>query len=745
MIFHNNKPDFQLMFCFLKKNIQTLLFRRVLFFCLVTVFLFSFIQIFHFQTQVNSQATSLTVDEQAVDLFSGIPNPNIIDAKALTLMLRRASVGGNISSGLDTLHTQNTKYDQSNWAFQDRGNPGWAEKITDFENQVALQLSSREIFSMKFCYIDTAASWTEYRDHMEALQTANPTKTFIWWTMPIMTTGDASRDAFNASVRSYATTHDIILFDIAAIESHDPDGNPVTNGGYEAMYGSYSSDGGHLSATGQERMAQAWWYMMARISGWNGNPSPTPDPADWPQLQRDPQRTGYSPVQINPNYSINWKWNTTQTNPIRSSMKIQPVALGGMVYFGGYDGKMYAIDATSTTDGSEVTATWSYQTNGPIFNSAAADQGKVFFGSDDGSFYALDAATGDFAWSLQTGSGIWTAPLVVNNTVYFGSRDGKFYALNESDGAYSWTLDTGSPILQSATYSNNQNTIYFGSENMYAYALNASSGSQIWSKKLAGQSMRDSWPVVDETHDIVFFRTMPEYTFSNQRADITGSLSADLATEMSNFRTYYTNNPSRISFYALDTATGNDKFADPVPVAYAGGSGLTPAPPTISANGDIFVPTRAGGNNYQLPSCSNMGDDRCSGSLVKLNATTGDVSYVVPNPNNATIGQAIRVISDEESMLSLSGSRLIVSMSQAVGQILTSDNTFSHIIHERQPTLDNANFGTSTSIFQAPTIVKFSTETVAGHVAPPYGPAIVASGLIIWRADGGAIAGIAGQ
>lgn len=213
--------------------------------------------------------TRIIVDHQQVALFDQIPDSAIANAAALKMMFRHASVGGNINTGLNSLYSQNNKYNRSNWSFQSRGNPGWQQKIDDLVTQAASQATVRDVLSMKFCYVDQDASWSYYRDHMEELMATYPTKKFIWWTMPVMTTGHASRDAFNNNLRAYAQTHDLILFDIAAIESHDPAGNPITNNGYEAMYAGYTSDGGHLNTTGQQRVAKAHWYLMARVAGWS--------------------------------------------------------------------------------------------------------------------------------------------------------------------------------------------------------------------------------------------------------------------------------------------------------------------------------------------------------------------------------------------------------------------------------------------------------------------------------------------
>lgn len=464
--------------------------------------------------------------------------------------------------------------------------------------------------------------------------------------------------------------------------------------------------------------------------------------ADWPQLQRDPQRTGYSPIQVNPNYSLKWKWNTSNNASIRSSMRTQPVAAYGKVFFGSYDGKMYAIDS-NTSGGAESATLWSYQTGGSIFNSAAVDNNLVFFGSDDDYFYAVDQDKGTLGWKYQAEGGVWTAPLVVNNTVYFGSLDGYFYALNKVDGSLRWRYNTGSPILHSAAYSAKQNLVYFGSENMNAYALGAVSGAVRWQKKLDGESFRDSWPVVHEQNDIVFFTTMPQYPFHDQlEATVQPLSTASAQLELSQLRQFYSAHPDRRFFFALDSATGNDKYSQPIPISYTGGSGGTFAAPTINSNGEVFVVSRTATTNL-YPNSSSWPDFRCCAALAKLDPVSGNISIIVPNPPITTM--PFRLVGDENSMLSLSGTRLLVTMSQSTGQIDVTNGTYTHIIHEKEPSPDNANYSNPLALFGSSGSPMYSTDNSNGHVANPYAPAIVANGVIIWRADGGSLAGVAGQ
>jgi hypothetical protein len=189
------------------------------------------------------------------------------------LYFEHASVGENISSGLAALFISDSRFSRSNFIFFNRGNPGADAKIDLFSNNLISNTPNPSLYSglmFKFCYIDNGgdmdALFNHVRVHMEDLELRYPGKVFVWWTMPLETTGNANRDRYNLLVRNYCRDSNKYLFDIADIESHDPSGTPQTQGGYEAMYALYSSDGGHLNSTGYDRVAKAFWHLALRIS-----------------------------------------------------------------------------------------------------------------------------------------------------------------------------------------------------------------------------------------------------------------------------------------------------------------------------------------------------------------------------------------------------------------------------------------------------------------------------------------------
>jgi len=216
-------------------------------------------------------ASAIVADHASVDA-AAIPGPAIAAAAATRVALRHASVGSNIDSGLDQLQAANVRYDRSRFAFFPRGNPGWQAKIQDLRDFVAAQPVAYDVYSMKFCFIDTDADWPTYRDAMLALEAQYPTRRFVWWTIPIeRDTAYAGRAAFNDAARAYANANGKALFDIADIETWDAAGNRRVDAyGRELQQPAWSSDGGHLSTAGALRVASAWWWLVARLAGWTG-------------------------------------------------------------------------------------------------------------------------------------------------------------------------------------------------------------------------------------------------------------------------------------------------------------------------------------------------------------------------------------------------------------------------------------------------------------------------------------------
>ena len=53
----------------------------------------------------------------------------------------------------------------------------------------------------------------------------------------------------------------------------------------------------------------------------------------------------------------------------------------------------------------------------------------VYVGGADNNLYAIDAATGQQRWAYKTEYWVVSSPAVIDGVVYVGSTDGNIYAL----------------------------------------------------------------------------------------------------------------------------------------------------------------------------------------------------------------------------------------------------------------------------------------------------------------------------
>jgi len=156
----------------------------------------------------------------------------------------------------------------------------------------ALSGSDIGVAMMKYGHLDTNdegsgildVTWPRYRDMMAELEIHYPGITFVWVTMPLTASCSSGgnslrRHQLNEAIRDYTADHNEVLFDLADIESHYYDSGSnqeepfCSNPDEEGLYPDYSDDGKHLrpyGSDGQIRVARAFWWMLARVAGWNG-------------------------------------------------------------------------------------------------------------------------------------------------------------------------------------------------------------------------------------------------------------------------------------------------------------------------------------------------------------------------------------------------------------------------------------------------------------------------------------------
>lgn len=286
---------------------------------------------------------TIVVDHTSVDDFDRIPDEYIAAAQNLRMLFIDASVGNNISEGLDCLAFPSDEqapggctrsghvdpefvtepeswsraggYDRSNWTYQFWPDEcgGWYGKTPCFLDIASATNNQYDVYSPQFSYLEVtmdqiegsiadpdsgyfASSDGDVDVHdLEAYIAQHPEKTVIFTTTSLArSVGTEVSESFNNQMRDYVNANGHVLFDIADIVSHDPDGNPCYDNRDGVPYTgvndseNYPDDGqdleaicqhytvevnaGHLGnpSIGKIRAAKAFWVLMAQIAGWDG-------------------------------------------------------------------------------------------------------------------------------------------------------------------------------------------------------------------------------------------------------------------------------------------------------------------------------------------------------------------------------------------------------------------------------------------------------------------------------------------
>lgn len=265
-----------------------------------------------------ASGAALVIDHTSIEAFDRIPDIYIAKAAQLRLLHRHASVGQNINEGLDCLMNHfpdrprrpnhcdrgmtadqvifDGKYDRTNWVYElhaplPNPNPIWPNKVIFFSDRVNQAAPGEfDVISMGFGYVDVIDGGNLDDDFfladapqdyirtvydLEALAAAHPDVIHVWQTLALARMSSVDSQNFDRKLRDYVNATGGVLFDVADIESHRPDGTPCVDNrglGVEAICQDYTTErnAGHLNALGKQRLAKAMWVLMARLAGWDG-------------------------------------------------------------------------------------------------------------------------------------------------------------------------------------------------------------------------------------------------------------------------------------------------------------------------------------------------------------------------------------------------------------------------------------------------------------------------------------------
>ena len=91
---------------------------------------------------------------------------------------------------------------------------------------------------------------------------------------------------------------------------------------------------------------------------------------------------------------------------------------------------------------------WTFEAGSPLWAGPTVAGGLVYVGGEDGQLHAVDARTGRERWSFRAGGAIRTRPTVADGALYVQADDGFLYKLDaataKSGGACGWSRSPSS-------------------------------------------------------------------------------------------------------------------------------------------------------------------------------------------------------------------------------------------------------------------------------------------------------------
>ena len=153
------------------------------------------------------------------------------------------------------------------------------------------------------------------------------------------------------------------------------------------------------------------------------------------------------------------------------TVKFSPVIQDGVLFFGGRDRRLRAVDAVTGVE------RWSFTASDEIEGAAAVGGGIVAFTDLSGSLFGLDTEMGLQRWRGAGDQYQGASPALIGDSVYAGGGDGQLHVLDALAGTERWSYDAGAPVTAVTV---DDETAYVGTIDGRLLAVTLATRSLAW-------------------------------------------------------------------------------------------------------------------------------------------------------------------------------------------------------------------------------------------------------------------------
>lgn len=233
---------------------------------------------------------AIIADHVAAADFWRIPPPQIADARSnYRIFYVHTSHGSQIISGMEVLQDSSPIYDfntgEGTLQIEEYGDDLGHNGDTSWVAITRARLDQPDSINMVMwswcagCSDNTVEGINVYLEAVNRLEEEYPDVVFVYMTGHLDGTGpDGNLYARNNQIREYCIANNKILFDFADVESYDPDGNYYPDADdacgwcvdWCSSHPCPTCGCSHSHCFNCYLKGKAFWWMMARIAGWDG-------------------------------------------------------------------------------------------------------------------------------------------------------------------------------------------------------------------------------------------------------------------------------------------------------------------------------------------------------------------------------------------------------------------------------------------------------------------------------------------